>query len=140
MQIRAAENEEYGSYLWLMREVGSRLGLDPNPSLWDHSQYWRIDSIVQSGYQQFCHPPAVEDKTDDAMAVSDEEVKDIRKRAPHSWSWLNRIATIETADGRAVYDLPSDFSGGTGDLVAEGRQGRLPIVAEEQLRVLINQS
>lgn len=139
MPFHSIKNETYGSYQWLMREVGRSVGreknLSPDPSIWDHSDRLWVDSIVQSGYQQFCTPPPLTDmRSDDEDS---EARKDDRRRQPHTWSFLHRMETIEVNQGDSTAQLPQDFVGVTGEFVIETGKGRLPVVPEAQLRALI---
>ena len=130
----------YGSYHWLMQEVGRSLGLNPDISVWNHSDRSRVDSIVQSGYMQLCFPPPLQDiekVEQDADTMSAEVEKDRRMRQPYVWSWLKQLSTIETTPSESVYELPDEFAGPSGDLVIMTGGGRLPVVAEEQLRSLL---
>ena len=139
MPIHSIKNEAYGSYQWLMREVGRNVGreknLAPDPSIWDHSARLWIDSIVQSGYQQFCTPPPL--RTDTPTEEDGEERKDGRRRQPHTWSFLHRLETVTAEQGDSSIRLPADFVGVTGELIIESGEGRLPVVPEAQIRALI---
>lgn len=138
------QSSEYGSYLWLMRELGHVLGVGRDDSDWDFQVNGRLDSIVQSGYYQFCYPPPVmlnQQQTGDTVSPDlpkeTEEAKDQRIRSPHTWSFLRQMETLSLAVGQSIYDAPSNFTGQVGDLVITTGEGRLPIVAEEQLRNLL---
>ena len=88
---------EYGTYLWLRREVGGYLGFGYNPDAWDTERAAKVDSIVQSGLQQFYYPPP--------MKGEDGEMR------PHKWTFLTPLAELSLVNGQREYDLPEDFSG-----------------------------
>jgi len=138
VEIRAAKEEDYGAFFWLMREVGNYLDLDPNPAIWDHANYRRIDSIVESGYQRFLHPPSVSDSAASEEEGEDQEAKAEQFIAPYVWSFVAKTGEIAATTGEAIYDLPAEFSGGSGDLVIDG--GRIPLVSEDQSRNLLVQN
>ena len=93
--------DEYGSYSWLVREVGGYLGFGFNPSSWDTNQAEKVNSIVQSGIMQFYYHPPMKDEDG--------------KIQPHKWSFLSPVAELEIESGTRIYDLPDDFSGVIGD-------------------------
>ena len=128
----------YGSYHWLIMEVGHYLGLGSDYTTWDAADLARVESIVQSGVNQVYFPvPLEQTSTQDEQ---DENAKDRRRRKPHTWSFMNQLGTMTTVAGDYVYDLPKDFVGSHGDLVITSGAGRLPIVSEEHLRTLISQA
>lgn len=130
-KINAIKPESYGSYQWLLREVGRTLGVGPNPQSYAHDQLRRVDSIVQSGVMQFYFcPPMQQDNLDG----DSEEVRDNRLRQPHTWSFLNQLGTFELQPGVSLYELPEDFAGVNGDLILTNGKGRIPVVAETHLR------
>jgi hypothetical protein len=89
--------DEYGSYAWLRREVGAYLGAGFNPDAWDTETASKIDSIVQSGLQQFYFPPPIPDKEG--------------KATPYRWSFLSPVAELKLEIGTSIYALPTDFAG-----------------------------
>jgi len=108
--------------------------------MWDHSQTNWIDSIVQSGYHQFCYPPPLSaDRPDNSNPVDAEEKKDDSRRKPHTWSFLHMMSPVYVKVGKSLYDLPDDYVGIQGDFVVEteGANGRIPTVPEAQLRTLL---
>jgi hypothetical protein len=113
--------EQHGSYQWLLREVGASLGYGHDRALWDHKQEGMADSFVQRGYMQFCFPPPL---TSDAP--------------PHQWSFLTPLKTLDLSSGTATYELPSDFSGLSGDFTYQSGTStfRIPQVPESKLRQL----
>jgi len=94
---KTVPQDEYGTYLWLKREVGGYLGLGYNPSAWDNETSAKVDSIVQSGLMQFYYPPP--------MKGEDGEMR------PHRWTFLSPVAELDIENGVRDYDLPEDFSG-----------------------------
>lgn len=137
MPVHSIVRETYGSFSWLMREVGRDRQLSPDPSLWDHSDTNWIESIVQSGYHQFCYPPPVDARKAAANMEEDaEEKKDARRRKPHTWSFLHAMHTLTTKANKNLYEMPLDYLGVNGDLVIESGKGRIPSVPEAQLRAL----
>ncbi|MEM6365602.1 MAG: hypothetical protein AAF745_14330 [Planctomycetota bacterium] len=131
---------EYGSYFWLMQEVGRSLNLPADINLWGHADVQRVDSIVQSGYMQFCIAPSLDERPESEESKSAEVQKDKRRRKPHTWSFLNQVSLLQVTSGQYRYDLPEDFAGSMSDLVIETGQGRLPIVSERHLQSLISSS
>lgn len=141
--VHPIQREQYGSYLWLKREVGFAIGLSREDADWKHSDHGRVESIVQSGLMQFYFSPPQQDvthatPTGDNLSLKDagEIEKDTRTRQPYSWSWLKQLLTVETLSGVSEYELPEDFAGPSGDLVISTGEGRLPIIAEEHLRAI----
>jgi hypothetical protein len=89
--------DEYGSVTWLRREISGFLGLGFNPDALDSEQSSKIDSILQSGLQQFYYPPPIPDKDG--------------KSSPHRWSFLAPVAELKLAIDQSAYQLPEDFAG-----------------------------
>lgn len=131
---------DYGSYHWLLQEVGHYLGIGSDYSAWSAADLARVESVVQSGVMQVYFPPPLEQVSRDDMMSQDEKAKDSFRRKPHTWSFLNQMGTMETTTGVYTYDLPEDFGGSHGDLVIMTGLGRLPIVSEEHLRTLMSQA
>lgn len=94
---QALPQSDYGSHGWLRREIGGYLGFGYNPEAWDDITASKVDSIVQSGLQQFYFPPPIPDKDG--------------KATPHRWSFLAPVAEIELVIDESVYELPEDFAG-----------------------------
>lgn len=130
-KINAIKPESYGSYQWLLREVGRSLGIGPNPQSYTHDQQRRVDSIVQSGVMQFYFCPPLQADSDDDNS---EESRDNRLRQPHIWSFLNQKSMFLLEAGKSTYELPADFSGVNGDLTLTNGKSRIPVVAETHLR------
>lgn len=144
------QTAEYGTYLWLMRELGYVLDVGREDAAWDFMTEGRLDSIVQSGYYRFCYPPPQEEIAhlggSDSLSpegeiatvgAQSEQQKDRRNRAPHAWSFLRGMEQISLAVGQTEYDAPEDFTGIVGDLIVTTGEGRLPIVGDDQLRALL---
>jgi len=141
--IHPIQQEQYGSYLWLKREVGFALGLPRDDGAWKHSDHGRVESIVQSGLMQFYFSPPQQEvvhsspSDDNVSQTADADTKkDARLRQPYVWSWLKQLLTIETRREVSEYELPEDFAGPCGDLVISTGEGRLPIISEEHLRAI----
>lgn len=98
---------EYGTYSWLMREVGGYLFGKFDEAEWTHSEREQIDSIVQSGVRQFYNPPA----------LPAEEHKP--QKSPHNWTFMQPMTELILENGTKVYDLPEDFSGIVGDFTVQ---------------------
>jgi hypothetical protein len=113
--------EAHGSYQWLLREVGASLGLGYDRAQWDHEKVGMVESIVQRGYLQFCFPPPVGEEA-----------------PPHQWSFLTPLKTLDLASGTSTYELPSDFTGLSGDFTYQSGTStfRIPLVPESKLRQL----
>lgn len=115
------ERAEYGTYGWLKREVGGFLGKGFDASSWDPATDGKIDSLIQSGYQQFCYPPAVSEDS-----------------GSYQWTWLTPLSQIEIIAGTNTYRLPDDFSGTLKELTftAGDETRRIAVVREADLRSL----
>lgn len=114
---------EYGTYFWLLREIGGYLGYGYAVETWDHEKVGSINSIIQSGVMQFYYPPPLP-----------SNVEGKPNSVPHQWSFLSPLATIDLTAGKFIYDLPEDCSGSVGEFTSSKR--RIPIVAEPLLRSL----
>ena len=88
---------DYGSHDWLKREVGGYLGFGYNPDAYDSEKSAKVDSIIQSGLQQFYYPPPIPDKDG--------------KASPHRWSFLAPVTELVLVNGQNTYELPADFAG-----------------------------
>ncbi|GAF88318.1 unnamed protein product, partial [marine sediment metagenome] len=88
------EQVEYGTYLWLLREVGGALAFPHNYKTWDHDQRAKVDSIIQSGYMQMLHPVP--------LPVGGDE----KAQAAHQWSFITPVAELPVVAGQHAYDLP----------------------------------
>lgn len=89
---------EYGSFLWLKREVAICLYKQPNLSALNNAQNRECDADVRSGLARFYAPPALS---------PDEQ--------PWSWTFLNASATINITTPTTTYDLPTDLVTMSGD-------------------------
>lgn len=146
-QIFTTEKIEYGSFAWLRREVGIKLGYHADARLLGNVERSYIDSIIESGINQFAHmnfpsvqiPQSIEDipSGEEREGMQVENNKSATRRAPHRWSFLNLTATIAMVAGENTYDLPDDF----GSFICEptsSRPGeRIAIVPESHLRQLV---
>ena len=91
---------EFGSYEWLMREVGDLMQVGAKDSTWTHEEHGRIDSLVQRGVRQFYSPPPLPGE-----------------RYGYDWSFLRPVLALDTVAEQAVYDLPVDWAMFRGPLV-----------------------
>lgn len=96
---------EYGTYPWLVQEVGLALGHGPNVATWGRDQRKTVDSVIQSGYMQMLYPPPLGAPREGAPAPK-----------PHQWSFLAPLAKLALKSGEAAYRLPDDFSGVVGEM------------------------
>lgn len=87
------ESVEYGSYQYLMRHVGRRLGYGGNQDAWTREQREVADAVVQRGVRRFYTPQPLEGET-----------------YAHEWSFLRPIRPIVTVANQYAYDLPADFA------------------------------
>lgn len=112
---------EYGTYPWLVQEVGAALGYGPNDATWGRDQRKIVDSVIQSGYMQMLYPPPLGAPREGAPAPK-----------PHQWSFLAPLAKLALASGESEYRLPEDFSGVVGDMTIAGC--RVTLVPDVRLR------
>lgn len=84
---------EYGSYAYLMREVGSLMGYGRNSDAWTPEKRSIADGIVQRGVRSFYVPTVL---PGDKYA--------------HEWSFLRPVRTLVTVASQYMYDLPEDFA------------------------------
>lgn len=141
-------NIEYGTFDWLRREVAIKLGYNADARLLDRSQRAYVDSIIESGVMQFAsgvspamapdREPSGEGRAEGQTQI--EQEKEARQRAPHRWSFLNYVHTIQTVIGQSEYDLPDDFGSFIGEPTTSREGGRIAIVREAHLRQLIASS
>ncbi len=96
----------YGSYGWLLREVGDALDKGADSDVLDHEDFGRLESIVQRGLKNFFTPPPLP-----------------KERFGHRWSFLFPLVQIEMSEEVAVYDLPAGFGGLNGPIVYDPDQG-----------------
>lgn len=101
------------TYDVLRREVGRFLGFGRDYAQWSSDDTADVADIISSGLRAFYWP-----------SVGDSR---------YTWSFLKRSATITTASGTRVYDLPVDFSGSLNDFTYDPDAGTLRLAkAEEQ--------
>lgn len=98
---------EYGTYQWLMREIGGYLYGKHDSAEWTHTEREQIDSIVQRGARQFYNPPQ----------LPPEEHKP--PKPPHNWSFMQPLGELNIKNGTRTYDLPPEFSGIIGDFTVQ---------------------
>ena len=130
------KNVEYGSYAWLLREVGGFLGLGFDRNTWTADQEGRINSIVQSGYQQFCFPPPLMRVNAQTSGDVSEVRKDEIRKSPHVWSFMSPMSSLWVMADEDVYALPANMASMMGEFTAGDI--RVPIVPEVHLRALIS--
>ncbi|KKL60370.1 hypothetical protein LCGC14_2205980, partial [marine sediment metagenome] len=107
----------------IRRDVGIYLGFPANPDEWSYDQEGMVDTISQSGIDQFHMPPIIPEL----------------KSEMHVWSFMLPIATLTTVADTEDYDAPSDFDGIQGDMTYQSSNegyGSVPVVGEEQIRRL----
>lgn len=133
--------DEYGTYGWLMREVGGFLELPYERAAWNHEQTGRINSIVQSGAMQFYTPPPLPMQIQENPEATEEDRQEDRRKAPYVWSFLSPLADLALTSGKSTYDMPVDFASVLGEFTL-GTVGskRVPIVTEAHLRQIIASS
>lgn len=116
------ESLVYGSYQYLMREVGGALEYGHDLAAWTHEQTGIVDSIVQRGVKAFYTP---------AVLPGDKYA--------HEWSFLRPVSSVVTVAGQYSYNLPADFAMLDGPMVFAPGDSALcqPIeyVAAYQVRV-----
>jgi len=71
----------YGTYDWLLEEVGDIMGIGANPTTWTHEEERRIDSFVQRGYELFLQPHLASNP----------------RTRHHRWSFLYATETLTTS-------------------------------------------
>lgn len=109
-----------------------RMGLSPDPITLSNEERGRVDSVIDSGINKFYYPPPGEYN----LANATDAQKDRLRRAPHTWSFLQRTTTIQTVDGQSEYTLPTDFASFMGNPTTSRSGGPLGIVLESQIRQL----
>lgn len=135
--ISPIKNLEYGSYGWLVAEIGNYLQMNYDSSTWDHNDKFKVNSIIQSGYQQFCFPAPLSRMVEKTEGDSTERKKEALRKAPHQWTFLNPISEIEFAADQDTFTMPKNFAHILGDLT--NSDGRVSVVGEAQLRSVIAQ-
>ena len=115
---------EFGSFAWLRREIGGKLGYGFDESAWGHEQSEHVNAIIQRGYMQMLYPPP------------------LGENPSHQWSFLSPLAVLSLVADQEDYELPDNFSGVLGQFTvqATGSASLIPIVPELQLRQLASSS
>lgn len=112
---------KYGSYDYLMAEVGAVLGHGRNVGTWSKEQQGVANAVVQRGVREFYAPAPLPGK-----------------EQAHEWSFLRPIRQLTLESGTYKYDLPKDFAMLEGPLTFEPDQSTLyqpiRIVAEYEIR------
>lgn len=117
------------NYSQLYAEVSDFLGFGRTVPNADPTADARIDSAIQSGLRQFYNPPPT-----------------VKGEPPHSWSFLQPVASLITAQGQSNYSLSDNFGGLIGDLTYPSPkpaqrgitgQNRVAIIAEMQIRTVL---
>lgn len=98
---------EYGTYPWLLREVGGALDGGFNEADFDFDKLAKVNAIIQSGYMQMLFPPPLAAPREGAP-----------QPAPHQWSFLSPLSYLTLTAGESTYRLPDDFSGVVGEIAA----------------------
>lgn len=83
----------YGSYAYLLREVGSVLGYGRHPDSWTPEKRSIADGIVQRGVRGFYVPTVLPNE-----------------KYAHEWSFLRPVRPLVTVANQYIYDLPADFA------------------------------
>jgi len=105
----------YGSYEYLMREVGAVLGYGRNADTWSHEQRGTANAVVQRGVRDFYSPVPLEGE-----------------KYAHQWSFLSPVRQLTTVSGTYKYTLPADFAMLDGPITFEPDQS----VLYEPIRVV----
>ena len=112
---------------YLKRLVGRHRMFGPHPSGWSHKQLREVELAVETGLRKFSSPPVLPGE-----------------RYAHDWSFLRPLATLHTASGQYLYDLPRDFAMLHGPLTfAPGASAIYPslqLVGEHQIRSRLQRS
>jgi len=113
-----AESELSVSYDDLLSDVGLFLGYGSDASAWTSAQLAEVDRYIQAGIRQFYYPPAVQGA-----------------ESGYEWSFLKPNATISTAAGDAVQDLPDNLGRIVGDLYYAAADRACPVVLTSEARI-----
>lgn len=148
LQPYNTEQVEYGTFNWLRREIGAKIGYKADHNLLGNIERRHVDSVIESGVQQFISsawptipqnpsgpPPEGREPSDAGHVESNKEAK---RRPPHRWSFMQRFATIATVVDQSAYDLPDDFGSWIGEPTTAVGGGRISIVREAQIRQLLS--
>lgn len=120
-----AESELSVAYADLLAEVAAFLGYGSDSASWSDEQRAEADRYVQAGVRRFYYPPAAEGS-----------------EAGYSWSFLSPVATLVTAAGEGVQDLPADLGRVLGQFHYDASQFRRSVVqvSEDRLQSLMSRS
>jgi hypothetical protein len=129
-------NIEYGSLHWLRREVAVAMEYPADYALLDQTQRGTLDSVIESGTHRFYYPPPGEF----TIANATEAQKERLRRAPHTWTFLQKRIPIQTELGKSRYPLPQAFAGFIDQPTTSRLDGGIAIVNESQIRQLIDAS
>lgn len=136
---------EYGTFDWLRRELCVKIGYNADHRLLNRSERSYVDSIIESGINQFCNasypssvmlpePPAGEGRVDQPL-ISDAE-KEFKRKPPHNWSFLHKVHDISTIVGESNYEMPEDFGAWIGEPTTTRAGGKIAIARENHIRQL----
>lgn len=111
----------YGSYEYLMREVGAILGYGRDYDSWSHEKRGVANAVVQRGVRDFYNPVPLEGE-----------------KYAHAWSFLSPVRQLTTVADTWKYDLPKDFAMLDGPITFEIDQDVITtdirIVSEYEIR------
>lgn len=95
---------EYGTFLWLCREIAASLNESRNEGEWGYDLRKRIEGYVNSGYMQMLSPPPLAAPREGAPAPK-----------PHIWSFLTPLSRMALTSGEDRYLMPEDCTGVVSD-------------------------
>lgn len=138
---------KYATLDWCRREVAIRIGHKADHKLLGRSELSYIDSIIESGVHQFMsaafpkapvepQAPAGEGRDPDALHVESE--KEMSRKAPHRWSFAERIHEFTTASGTSTYQMPADFGAIIDEPTTTQAGGRIAVARESHIRQMIS--
>lgn len=90
---------------YLQRRVGSQLGFDRNPAIWDDEEAELVQEIIDDGVRQAYFPPPL------------SPPYSLGTLEAHSWSFMRPTWEFTTVSGQRRYELPPDYDSPVGDLV-----------------------
>jgi len=106
---------------YLGRLIGRELGYGPNRHVWTHQQSEMVKECMRQGLRRFYNPPVLPNE-----------------RYPHSWSFLQPLATLTTVSGQSVVQMPAGFTMLDGDMTYQDDQSAglayVKFVGEEMVR------
>lgn len=85
--------QEYGTYGYLLQEVGAILGYGRNYDTWNREKRGIADAVIQRGVRAFYTPVPLPGE-----------------KYGHEWSFLRPIRQLVTVADTWQYDLPKDFA------------------------------